>query len=47
MANDDLVGNMNTELMIPYFEQLELLEGINKEALSEASAMANVIFSQG
>jgi hydroxymethylglutaryl-CoA lyase len=44
MAKDDLVGNMNTELMIPYFEELGLLEGINKEALSEASAMANEIF---
>nr|MBA4168413.1 hydroxymethylglutaryl-CoA lyase [Chitinophagaceae bacterium] len=44
MANDDLVGNMNTELLIPYFEELELLQGINKEALSEASALGNVIF---
>lgn len=45
MANDDLVGNMNTELLIPYFEQLSLLEGINKEALSEASAIATEIFA--
>ena len=45
MANDDLVGNMNTELLIPYFEELGLLEGINKEALSEASALANIIFN--
>lgn len=45
MANDDLVGNMNTELMIPYFQELHLLEGINREALSEASAQANEIFS--
>ncbi|MEO8583003.1 MAG: hydroxymethylglutaryl-CoA lyase [Flavitalea sp.] len=44
MAKDDLVGNMNTELLIPYFEKLELLEGINKEALSEATALANEIF---
>jgi hydroxymethylglutaryl-CoA lyase len=44
MANDDLVGNMNTELLIPYFEELDLLQGINKEVLSEASALANVIF---
>jgi hydroxymethylglutaryl-CoA lyase len=44
MAKDDLVGNMNTELLIPYFEKLKLLEGINKEALSEASALANEIF---
>ena len=45
MANDELVGNMNTELLIPYFEELSLLEGINKEVLSEASAMANEIFA--
>lgn len=44
MANDDLVGNMNTELMIPYFEELHLLNGIDKRALSEASALANEIF---
>lgn len=44
MANDELVGNMNTELLIPYFEDLGLLTGINKKALSEASALANEIF---
>jgi hydroxymethylglutaryl-CoA lyase len=45
MANDDLVGNMNTELLIPYFENLKLLKGINKEALSEASSLASEIFT--
>lgn len=45
MANDDLVGNMNTELLIPYFEELHLINGINKEALSEASALASQIFA--
>lgn len=44
MANDDLVGNMNTELLVPYFEELNLLQGIDKVALSEASALANKIF---
>ena len=44
MANDDLVGNMNTELLVPYFEELHLLQGIDKVALSEASALANEIF---
>lgn len=44
MANDDLVGNMNTELLVPYFEELHLLNGIDKVALSEASALANQIF---
>jgi hydroxymethylglutaryl-CoA lyase len=45
MANDDLVGNMNTELLIPYFENLKLLNGIDQKALSEASALASEIFA--
>ena len=44
MANDELVGNMNTELMIPYFEEKELLPGIDKEALAHALFLANKIF---
>jgi hydroxymethylglutaryl-CoA lyase len=44
IANDELIGNMNTELLVPYFEELHLLEGIDKVALSEASALANEIF---
>ena len=44
MANDELVGNMNTELMIPYFEEKELLPEIDKEALSQALFLANKIF---
>ena len=44
MANDELVGNMNTELMIPYFEEKNLLPPIDKEALNEAILIANEIF---
>ena len=44
MANDELIGNMNTELLVPYFEELHLLNGIDRVALSEASALANEIF---
>ncbi len=44
MANDDLVGNMNTELMIPYFEELSLLPELNKDALQKALILANKIF---
>lgn len=44
MANDELVGNMNTELMIQYFEELSILPQINKEALQKALHLANEIF---
>jgi hydroxymethylglutaryl-CoA lyase len=44
MANDDLVGNMDTELMIPYFEKLSLLPDLNKDALQKALILANKIF---
>jgi len=44
MANDELVGNINTEFMIPYFEEKDLLEAIDKDALNEALKIANFIF---
>ncbi|WP_315814474.1 hypothetical protein [Paraflavitalea speifideaquila] len=44
MANDELVGNMDTEWMIPYFGQLNLLPALNKEALQQCSMMADQIF---
>jgi hydroxymethylglutaryl-CoA lyase len=44
MADDELVGNMDTELMIPYFKQLNLLTGLNEEALHLCSIMASKIF---
>ncbi len=44
MAGDDLVGNMDTELMIPYFEELNLLNDLDKEALGRCSRMASEIF---
>jgi len=44
MANDELVGNMDTELMIPYFKELQLLPEINHEALKNALAIADNIF---
>jgi hydroxymethylglutaryl-CoA lyase len=45
MANDELVGNMNTEWMIPYFEQEHLLPALNKEALQQCSRLADEIFT--
>ena len=44
MADDELVGNMDSELMIPYFEALHLLKGLNQEALEQCSKMAAAIF---
>jgi hydroxymethylglutaryl-CoA lyase len=44
MAGDELVGNMDTELMIPYFKEKCLLENINMEALLQCSIMASGIF---
>jgi len=44
MAGDDLVGNMDTELMIPYFKVQDLLPVLNMEALQESSRMATEIF---
>jgi hydroxymethylglutaryl-CoA lyase len=44
MANDELVGNMDTELLIPYFEKLNLLHTINEEALEKSLRIASAIF---
>lgn len=44
MADDELVGNMDTELLIPYFESKGLLDGLNQEALQKSSTMASKIF---
>jgi hydroxymethylglutaryl-CoA lyase len=45
MADDELVGNMNTEVMIAYFEEQELIQNINKEALAESLQLAARIFA--
>ncbi|MEO6452783.1 MAG: hydroxymethylglutaryl-CoA lyase [Ginsengibacter sp.] len=44
MANDELVGNMNTELMISYFKELGILPELNEEALQKALHIADEIF---
>ncbi len=44
MADDELVGNMDTELMIPYFEELNLLNHLDKDALKQCSNLAASIF---
>lgn len=44
MAQNELVGNMDTALMIPYLEKKGLLQGLNKGALSESLQLADEIF---
>ena len=44
MADDVLVGNMDTELMIPYFMQQNLLSGIDLIALEKCNRMASELF---
>ena len=46
MADDELVGNMNSELMINYFEVNGLIPGLNKEALAESLRIAGEIFAK-
>jgi len=44
MANDELVGNMDTEKMIKYFEEHGMSTGLNKDALQESLKIAGEIF---
>jgi hydroxymethylglutaryl-CoA lyase len=44
MADDELVGNMDSERMVPYFEERGLLSTLNKEALQRSSILAAQIF---
>jgi hydroxymethylglutaryl-CoA lyase len=44
MANDELVGNMNTEWMIHYFENRNISTAIDKNALAESLRIAEEIF---
>ena len=44
MANDDLVGNMNSEWMIDYLKQKKLLAVLNEDALKESLRIAGEIF---
>jgi hydroxymethylglutaryl-CoA lyase len=44
MANDDLVGNMDSLLMMDYFKKTNQLPAINETALNKAIAMADRIF---
>lgn len=45
MANDTLVGNMDTSWMIDYFEEQEYITGLDKGALKKALVLADEIFT--
>ncbi|MES2430830.1 MAG: hydroxymethylglutaryl-CoA lyase [Bacteroidota bacterium] len=44
MADDELVGNMDTELMVAYFNEKSLLNNLDMNALKESSNLASQIF---
>jgi hydroxymethylglutaryl-CoA lyase len=44
MAQDELVGNMNSERMISYLEGKNLIDGLDKGALAESLQIASEIF---
>ena len=44
MAQDDLVGNMNTENIITHMEERGMSTGINKDALQESLDIASRLF---
>lgn len=44
MADDELVGNMDTERMIPYFKQFNRLNDLDMDALVVCSRLASEIF---
>jgi hydroxymethylglutaryl-CoA lyase len=45
MANDELVGNIDTELMMAYFQQLGLIPSSNPAALTRSIRLAEEIFN--
>ncbi|MGZ5189629.1 MAG: hydroxymethylglutaryl-CoA lyase, partial [Flavisolibacter sp.] len=45
MAQDDLVGNMNSENIIEYFEKRNLLPELDKNALQKSLDLASGIFA--
>jgi len=44
MAQNDLVGNMNTELIISYLKENQLIENLNADALQNCLQLASQIF---
>lgn len=46
MADDELVGNMNTEWMIDYFRENGMVTGIDRMALEESLQIAGEVFER-
>jgi hydroxymethylglutaryl-CoA lyase len=44
MANDELLGNMNTEWMINYFQEMNTMPSLNEDALQKSLKLAEEIF---
>ncbi len=44
MAYDELVGNMNTEWMLDYFKESNIMSPINEDALQKSFSLADEIF---
>ena len=44
MAQDELVGNMDSLFMIDYFKQKNMLTNLNEDALAESVKLASEIF---
>lgn len=44
MAADDLTGNMPTEKMLEYFEEMKIETGLNKEAFNDSWLQADSVF---
>lgn len=44
MADDELVGNMNSELMIRYFKENGIVPALNEQALKDSLRLAGEIF---
>ena len=44
MADDELVGNMDTERMIPYLEEKGMALQLDKNALRDCGRMASDLF---
>jgi hydroxymethylglutaryl-CoA lyase len=44
MATNELVGNMNTERMIGYFKEMDMIRFLNEEALEDSLRLAEQVF---